>query len=79
MYTQYGPSWRVPIGVKAIDMPRWAKAHQSHQWVHNLRKKLDSFKNPKTGVIEKGEHFDDPLMLAQLNVLARSFLVNVVR
>jgi hypothetical protein len=69
MYTQYGPSWNVSLGIKQVDMPGWAQSHKSHSWVVSMRKKLKSLVAGKTGVIETVEGTDDPMALAQLNVL----------
>ena len=82
MYTQYGPSWKVPLGFKQLDMPGWAASHRAHKWIQSMRAMLSGMVIQNTGWIEadavealmpkRSTAPVDPLILAQLNVLYRS-------
>ena len=84
MYVQYGPSWRVQLGVKGLDMPYWVEAHSSHGSTQELVMVLESLISEKTGYIEreavmdivsgKGSKIEEniSLILAQLNIIADS-------
>jgi len=84
MLTQYGPSWRLPLGVKLLDVPYWAQTHKSDPWSKDLISKLRTMVDQTTGRIEiknvwsfmteigSDMGVEIPLVLAQLNVLAAS-------
>ena len=52
LYTMYGPSWIVPIGIKLMDTPNWASHHLTHRWVKKMKKVLGGMVDSKTQRIE---------------------------
>ena len=77
---EYGPCWRVPLGVKQMDMPYWAYQHKQDSTVVELRNKLKSLRSENSGLIEESavrevdksvqiSEEEMPYILAQLNVL----------
>jgi len=73
MYTQYGPSWKIPLVVKGLDTPYWASTHKEHGWIKEMKVKMQSLVNPKSGHIDKlPGGVQDPLALAQLNIIFKN-------
>ena len=73
MYTQYGPSFSVPVAAKQLEIPHWMVLNPTHPWSINTRNVLQELVNESTGVIStlSGET-TDPLALAHLNVALAS-------
>ena len=59
MYTNYGPAWELPLGVKSLNMPDWPLQFKANYdawgWTEMLRSKLKPLVNATTGRIEARE------------------------
>lgn len=43
MFVQFGPSWRLRIPIKQLDMPCWTLKNRAHEWTKEGREFLEAF------------------------------------
>jgi hypothetical protein len=88
MFTQYGPSWFIPMGLKQMDMPLWLRKHTTSAWTLQVKRMLHGLIDVNTGRVTSkhlfallpnqtapykfGKLVDVELAAAQVNVLAKA-------
>lgn len=75
LYTQYGPTWNLPLYIKALDNGNWFKTHKKHRWSKEAKKKLDKMVSEGNTIESFNGKKLTALQKAQLNLARGQFML----